>query len=693
MLLPRTLRRALVALGASLAPLAFAQSAPLTPPATAPSRIEQLRAELAHHDELYFKHAAPEITDAEYDRLKQEFRALLATAPAAEDSAATDDNSLGDDRTGRFVTARHLVPVLGLAKAYREAELRAFFARVQRAAGDEPLTWVIEPKYDGLSISVTYERGRLVRAITRGDGREGDLVTANLLACSDVPRELRGAPAAAVPDLIELRGEAYVDWAEFRRLNEERRIAGEPPFAHPRNLAVGTLKSTDPTVLQSRRLRVVFYGWGACEPASVAPLGQMDLLARLGAWGLAAPPAQRAPGADQAWASVRAFGRTRADFGGPTDGVVVKVDSAVQRARLGETAEVPLWAIAYKFAPERVATRLRAITYQIGRTGVVTPVAELEPVELGGTTISRASLHNLRELTRRDYRLGDTVFVEKAGEIVPQLAGVDLARRAADSRPLELPIECPWCDATLVPDGAAALRCPDRSCVARLKRRVEFFVSEAALDVRGFGPALVASLVDRKVVRELDDVLRLAAPVVPARVAEQLARARQAELSRVIVGLGLPEVGPANARRLAEHFQSLAALARADEADLSRAGLGAASAAAVAEELRVAETQRLLARLSAAGVGEPAAPVAEPSGELRGKNVVFTGALRGLTRAQAAERVRRAGGQVQSAVSASTHFVVAGEGAGQKLEAAAKRGVRVLSEAEFLALVGGAGGG
>ncbi|MBA4138685.1 MAG: DNA ligase (NAD(+)) LigA [Opitutus sp.] len=679
---------ALLLLCVAASSLRLSASAADRPPDLA--RLESLRVEIAHHDELYFKKAAPEITDAEYDALKRELRNLearIATDPAAIESSPND--ALGDDRSGRFPGYRHRVPMLGLEKSFSESELRKFLVRVTRTAGAERVTWIIEPKYDGLAISLTYERGRLVRAVTRGDGVEGDDVTSNLLACVDVPRDLRAISATPMPDVIELRGEVYLDHTEFERINAERRAAGETMFVHPRNLAVGTLKSSDPAVLRSRRLTAVFYGWGECEPATLAPGSQRALLERLSSWGFRVPPAQVAHGPETVWQLIRALDVGRTGFPGPLDGAVVKVDDAALRARLGQTATAPLWAIAHKFEPERVETRLKAITLQVGRTGVLTPVAELEPVEIGGTMIARASLHNRQEIARRDYRIGDTVRVEKAGEIIPQLAGVNLVRRSGVEVPFAWPDNCPSCRAPVTVEEVA-VRCANYACPGQLQRRIEHFCSAEGLEIRGLGPALIGTLIERGLVRDAADLYRISREnwmaVVGLKSAERLVaeieRSRRAELRRVICGVGLPGVGATHAQKLALRFGGLAALRDASRQELESAGLTAAVATDVMMELKRPEVRMLLDGLLEAGVAPQ--PI-ERAGALSGATVVFTGTLATLTRAEAEQRVRAAGGAVRANVTAETSFVVEGEGAGRKLVEARKLGVPVLTEAEFLA--------
>ncbi len=520
--------------------------------AAVPSRVEWLRAEIARHDDLYFKKNAPELTDAEYDALKRELRRLEAGAAEA----------VGDDRTGAFATRVHGEPMLSLEKAYTETELRAFIERTERAARITALSWVVEPKLDGIAISLVYEDRKLVAAVTRGNGRAGDDVTANVLMIAAIPREL---PADA-PSRVEVRGEIFMTYAEFARINVARAEAGEEPFAHPRNLAAGTLKMVDAGEVAKRRLSAVFFGLGAWASNVPEPGSQEALHALLRSWGFPVVDAVSVNGgADGVWASVEAFGRTRASLPFPTDGVVVKVNARAAQQVLGSSDAAPRWAVAYKYAPERVTTRLRAITLQVGRTGVVTPVAELEPVRVGGSTVARATLHNADEIARRDLRVGDWVFVEKAGEVIPAITGVDLERREADARPFVFPDACADCETRLVRAGAA-VRCPNGRCPAQVRKRVEYFASRSGVGIGGLGPALITKLSAAGKLGSVADVYRLKREDgVSARVLVEIERSKTVELPRLITGLGFAGVGKKGAEVLAEKYGSLSALAEAAE--------------------------------------------------------------------------------------------------------------------------------
>ena len=504
-------------------------------------RLLWLRSEIARHDDLYFKKAAPEISDAEYDALKREMRALEKNAAQA----------VGDDRSGEWPIYRHRERMLSLEKAYTEAELRAFVEKVASKSGE--VLWVVEPKYDGLAISVTYEGGKLVRAVTRGNGEEGDDVTANFWKIAGVPKEL---PTGA-PEVVEVRGEIFMDYAEFARINAERAEAGEEVFAHPRNLAAGTVKSKDAGEVAKRRLSAVFYGLGAWEGAAKQPETQQALHALLKAWGLPGVERVTVVKTDEVWGAVETLGRGRAKLAYPTDGAVVKVDSRVIQDALGVSDEAPRWAVAFKYPPDRVTTRLKAITLQVGRTGVITPVAELEPVKIGGTTVARATLHNADEIARRDLRVGDYVFVEKAGEIIPAITGVDVERRGEGVAVFVFSEKCQVCDTGLVREGAV-VRCPNGKCVAQVKRRIEFFAAPAGVGIKGLGPALIERLVESGKIKGVADVYKLTREDVPERVLAEIERSRTAELERFLAGLG---VGKKRAAELMAKQRDLRAMA------------------------------------------------------------------------------------------------------------------------------------
>ena len=662
-------------------------------------RLDQLRSEIGRHDDRYFRKADPEISDAAYDALKREYEALALRYP--EFAATAGLPSFGDDRTGLFPTQRHLKPMLSLRKAYTGAELRGFHEQAVRATGDEAPVYVIEPKYDGVAISLVYERGRLVRAVTRGNGEEGDDVTANIQALTALPGTLAGRDGESFPDRIELRAEAFVTHEQFHQANREREAAGEPPFSHPRALAAGTVKLLDFSAREGRELSLVVHGWGAWEPAALRPSSQSAFQQTVQRWGIQTVDAAKiAQGAEALESRVRAMGESRSKWAFPTDGVVVKLEFVAAREQVGEVSSAPLWALAFKFPPEHVSTRIVGITFQVGRTGVLTPVAELEPVSIGGVTVSRATLHSIAHVKKLDARVGDTVEVERAGEVIPRILRVMTAQRAHKSEPFAIPVACPSCQApTEQSADASTVRCPQWECPAQRLRRLEHFVAPTAVDIAGLGPGLLEALVTNGAVRRPDDLYRLTAedlqragaPGASRRLLTAIEQSRRAELWRVIHGLGIPRVGAATARTIAEKVNDLSGLLTLCAAGASGGDLPVSPSLreAITRYLSVPENRELVAALVDENIGIRGGAVNSATNDsLQSQRVVFTGTLTGFTRAQAIDCVRAAGGIVSTSVTAETTLVVAGESPGAKLDEAQRRGVRVIGEAEFRRLVG-----
>jgi DNA ligase (NAD+) len=672
--------------------------------ADAHARILTLRAEIARHDELYYRRAQPEITDFDYDRLKRELADLEAQFPQFA-SAESPTGKVGDDRLEGFVTYRHRLAMQSLDNTYSEEELRAFHQRLVKLFGREDLAYLVEPKIDGLAVSVTYERGQLVRAVTRGNGVEGDDITANVRTIYSLPAQLATVAGGPVPEVIEIRGEIFLTLAEFQRINREREEAGEALYANPRNLAAGTIKQLDAKEVARRKLEIVLYGVGHCEPAVAS--SQSGFHALVKQWGL--PTVERAwavQGIDAAWAAVRELDQLRHSFAYGTDGAVVKLDLFALQREAGSTAKAPRWAIAYKFAAERAETRINAITVQVGRTGVLTPVAELAPVQLAGSTVARATLHNKDEITRKDIRVGDYVLVEKAGEVIPAVVEVNLARRAPECRAYEFPAQCPECASAVVQlPEEVAMRCPNLDCPAQVRRRLGHFVSKACLDIDGLGEAMIDELVGRGWVKSLPDLFRLrredlltlgkSVEKSTDNLLAALETAKRCELWRLIHGLGIPHVGVSAAKDLAGHFRSVTALAQADmgafitEKQTVIAGIGETMARAIVGFFAEPRNQETLAALLAAGVAPvvPAAKVATSS-VFAGKTFVLTGTLPTMTREEAAAKIESAGGKVSGSVSKKTSYVLAGAEAGSKLTKAQELGVPVIDEAGFLAMLG-----
>ena len=679
-------------------------------PAEAQTRIVELRAEVARHDELYHRRAKPEITDYDYDRLKQELAGLEKLFPAVVQAIGVDSPTarVGDDRAEGFVRVKHRQAMTTLDNTYDEAELREFHARLAKILGADDLAYTVEPKIDGVAVSLTYEHGKLTRAVTRGDGEEGDDVTANVRTIRGLPHTLVGAP---VPAGIEIRGEIFLGEEEFRRINQAQEEAGESPYANPRNLAAGTLKQLDARLVASRKLEIVVYGLGWCEPEIVE--SQSAFRAQLAAWKL--PVVEQfwtVRGIDAVWAAIRELDGLRRNLAYGTDGAVVKLDSFAQQKNKGvgyrgmtadgraEAARKlsPRWACAYKFAPDRTETRVLAITIQVGRTGALTPVAELEPVLLAGTTVKRATLHNADEIARKDVRIGDAVLVEKAGEIIPAVVMVLVAKRPAGSESYAFPKKCLVCHTPAVRgEGEVVWRCPNPHCPEKVRRRIEHFASKAGVDIEGLGEEMVALLLEKQLIRTIPDIFRLkvedllplkkSGEVWAGNLIAGIAARRTADLWRVMHGLGIPQVGAAAAKDLAATFRSLDALAAATDDELLRVeGFGEKTAAAVRAWFAAPANRHLVHELQAAGV-QPTPPVAASSA-LSGKTFVLTGTLPTLSREEATAKIEAAGGKVSGSVSKKTHYVVAGEEAGSKLEKAKTLGVAMIDEAELLRLLG-----
>ena len=680
-------------------------------PAEAQQRIAELRATLAHHDELYYRRAQPEISDFDYDILKAELARIEHQFPEVACALGSDTPTarVGDDRAEGFARVKHRQAMTTLDNTYDEVELREFHARLVKALGREDLAYTVEPKIDGVAVSLTFEQGRLTRAVTRGDGEEGDEVTANVRTIRGLPQQLAGTP---VPEVIEIRGEIFLREEEFRRINQLQEEAGAAPYANPRNLAAGTLKQLDAGLVASRRLEIVLYGLGFCAPP-VAD-SQTAYHARLKAWGL--PIVEQlwsVRGAEAMWLAIQELDRGRRGFAYGTDGAVVKLDLFEQQRHpkvgfrgmaAGGQAEAarklsPRWACAYKFAPDRAETRVRDITIQVGRTGALTPVAELEPVLLAGTTVKRATLHNAEEIARKDVRVGDAVLVEKAGEIIPAVVVVLVEKRLATSQPYEFPRECPVCRTVAVRgEGEVVWRCPNPICPEKVRRRIEHFASKGGLDIEGLGEEMVALLLETGLIKTIPDIFRLriedllplkkSGEIWASNLIAGIEARRSADLWRVINGLGIPQVGAAAAKDLARTFRSLDVLAGASAADLLRVeGFGEKTAAAVRTWFGDAVNRDLVRDLQAAGVA-PAAPAVSGSA-LSGKVFVLTGTLPTLSREAAAARIDAAGGKVSGSVSQKTHYVLAGAEAGSKLEKARSLGVPVIDEAEFRRMLDG----
>jgi DNA ligase (NAD+) len=676
-------------------------------------RIRQLREQIRHHEECYYIRNAPEISDAEFDGLLHELERLEGEHPDLVTTDSPTQRVAGRPVEG-FPTVEHLSQMLSLDNAYTDDELRAFDERVRKGAGlgDAAVPYVAELKIDGLSIALTYADGRLVRGATRGDGRRGEEVTANVRTIRAIPLGLRGGP----PGRIEVRGEVYFSRAAFARVNREREESGEPLFANPRNAAAGTMRNLDPALVARRGLSAFTYQ--LLTTGDSGPSTHGDMLARMREWGLPVEPHYRAcQGIDEVAAFCRewAGGRQALDF--DTDGVVIKVDDLALRARLGTTAKFPRWATAFKFPAQQAHTKLLAIRVNVGRTGANTPYAVLEPVLLAGSTISMATLHNAEDIARKDLREGDTVVVEKAGEVIPRVVAPVLSLRPGDSRPWVMPATCAACGSALHRDEEEVVwRCDNSSCPARLRRGLEHFAARSAMNIEGLGESLVEQLIERGLVHDFADLYHLTAEQLEAlvvapkdprseratarrlgkvgrNVAAQIEQSKANDAARLVYGLGIRHVGEKAAATLTRHFRTVGALldasAEALQAVPEIGPVVASSVRAFAEEPR---NRALVTKLAAAGVNmasrQPPPAVAE-HGRLSGKTFVLTGTLAGMTREEATTAIEQLGGKVSGSVSRKTSYVVVGEEAGSKLAKANQLGVPTLTEDAFRALIMG----
>ena len=676
-------------------------------------RIAELRDLIRHHEERYYIQNAPEISDEEFDRLLHELERLEADYPDLVSADSPTQRVAGRPIEG-FATVEHLVPMLSLDNAYNEEELRAFDERVRRGAGlgAAPVGYVAEMKIDGLSIALTYENGRLVRGATRGDGVRGEEVTANVRTIRAIPLSLRGAPRSR----LEVRGEVYLPRASFEKMNRAREEAGEPLFANPRNAAAGTMRNLDPSLVSKRGLSSFTYQimMSVSEARTLATHAEM--LTAMRDWGL--PVEQhwrRCDSIDEVIAFCTEWADKRQALDFDTDGVVIKVDDLSLRERLGATAKFPRWATAFKFPAQQAHTRLRKIDVNVGRTGAVTPFAELEPVVVAGSTISMATLHNAEDIARKDIREGDTVVIEKAGDVIPKVVAPILSLRPPDSQPWTMPTTCPECGSVLVRDEEEVVwRCDNLSCPARIRRSLEHFASRSAMNIEGLGASLVDQLIEQGLVRDFADIYHLdAAPLenlvvapreprsdraVPRKlgkvgrnVVEQIARSKQNDLSRLIYALGIRHVGEKAATTLARYFRQMDRIVDASAEELQSAPeIGPVVAESVRSFAMEPRNRELVKRMEAAGVNmrtslpEPAVEQALP---LTGKTVVLTGTLATMTREQATEALERLGAKVSGSVSKKTTYVVAGSDAGTKLEKARRLGVEVLDEDAFRDLI------
>jgi DNA ligase (NAD+) len=662
-------------------------------------RLGTLRDEIRRHEQLYYVLSAPQISDQEYDALERELRDIETQFP---DLITPDSPTqrVGERPSTQFAQFAHRVPMLSLDNTYSADELREFEERIFRLVGKREVLYTAELKVDGLSIALHYEQGRLVRGVTRGDGVRGDDVTPNVRAIRSVPLVLAGRD---VPVELEARGEVYLPRARFEALNREREAAEDEPFANPRNAAAGTLKQLDARVVAARGLDVFLYAVAQIGGATLS--GQWEALERLRGWGLRTNPAARlCRGLGEVLDYCSEWHEKRDSLEYDIDGVVVKVDDFALQAELGMTAKFPRWAIAYKFPARQARTVVRDIVVQVGRTGRLTPVANLDPVFLAGSTVSRATLHNEEEIARKDVRVGDTVVIEKGGDVIPKVVEVVHELRPAGAAAWEPPARCPECGTPARKiEGEVDRRCPSAACPAQVVERLRHYAWRSAMDIEGLGDAVVQQLVERKLVRDFADLYALRfedlAPLFAPKakkgeslgakkLLDEIEKSKSRELRRLIFGLGIRFVGERAATLLARHFRSLDALAHASLEEIDALyEIGPSVAQSVYDWLRQDGSRELIERLKKAGVR-----VAEESQEtapqsFAGMQFVLTGGLERMTREQAKAAIEARGGRVTSAVSKKTSVVVVGKDPGSKHDKARELGVRCVDEAEFHALL------
>ncbi len=679
-----------------------------------------LAAAIKAHDAAYYRDDSPTVTDAEYDALRRELGALEAAFPALAAAPDTPTATVGAAPSEKFAHVRHRVPMLSLGNVFAGNEVGEFVARVRRFLGlapEAPLLVTAEPKIDGLSCALRYEAGLLVQAATRGDGYEGEDVTANVRTVAGIPHALEGDD---VPSICEVRGEIHMNKDDFAALNTQQAAAGRPTFANPRNSAAGSLRQLDPAITAGRPLRFLAYAWGEMSALPVAT--QSGMMAAFARWGLPTNPPELCATAEELLDRYRAVEARRATLAYDIDGVVYKVDDLDYQRRLGFVSRAPRWAVAHKFPAERATTTLLGIDIQVGRTGSLTPVARLRPVTVGGVVVVHATLHNEDEIARKDVRVGDTVEIQRAGDVIPQVLGPVLSVRPADAAPYRFPDVCPACGSAAVREsddkGVAGVvrRCTGGLvCPAQAVERLKHFCSRNALDIEGLGDKQIELFYGETFIRTPADIFALPRreSAGELKLAERegygatsvrnlfaaIEARRRVPLNRFVFALGIRHVGETNARRLARHFGTIEALRAAarearDATSEGRAelraidGLGEVVAEALADFFAETHNETELDRLLAEVTPEPMEAVAAQS-PVAGKTIVFTGALEKMTRDEAKARAEALGAKVAGTVSKKTTLVVAGPGAGSKLKSAEALGVPIISEDDWLALVDG----
>jgi DNA ligase (NAD+) len=655
---------------------------------------DDLIEEVRKHDLFYFVHAKPVITDYEYDQLVKKIEEAEKAHPDWI-SPSSPTQRVGEALTKGFKQVEHTVPMLSLANTYSREELEDFIKRVQKLLGHSRVHFCAELKMDGVAVSVRYEKGRFAQGLTRGDGRKGDDITANMRTIRSVPMELSGSH---LPDVLEVRGEVFMTHRVFQALNKEKEEGGEELYANPRNAAAGSLKLLDPREASSRKLSAVFYGFADENDPPVSTQYEChQYLKKIGFPVFDEELRERCRDSDEILTFADKIEKKRHKLPFDIDGIVVKVDELKYHDQLGVTGKSPRWAVAYKFAPEQASTRINDITVQVGRTGVLTPVAELEPVHLAGSTISRATLHNQEEVERKDIRIGDMAVIEKGGDVIPKVVEVDKRRRLHDSRPWKMPRNCPSCGTHVVhTEGEVAVRCPNSAgCPEQQMRRLAYFASKDAMDIEHLGEKVVEQLFQKKLVHRLSDIFALTKEDLATldgfkeksvqNLYESIDRARHVSLARFILALGIKYVGEGVAELLAEHVEDIEELAKMNAEELKEIpGIGDKIAHAVVEYFKDPSHLKEIHLLFKHGVKPKAMKLKKRKDHaFSDKTFVLTGALQKYTRDEAARLIKERGGKVTGSVSKNTDYVLVGEDPGSKLDKARELGVKTLTEDEF----------
>jgi DNA ligase (NAD+) len=662
--------------------------------------IEKLRQEIENHNYRYYVEDSPAVTDAEYDRLMQQLIALEEKYPQFR-SPDSPTQRVGAEPAAEFAAVKHLIPMLSLANAFTMDDIRAFDKRVKKileTPSGKDIAYVAELKIDGLAVNLYYEQGRLLKASTRGDGTEGEDITNNVKTLKSVPLKLLKPRSGQIPQAIEIRGEIYLDHQEFQRINREREKAGEPLFANPRNAAAGSLRQLDPAITASRRLSIFVYGTGAVN--GPVPDTHWETLEFLGALGMKVNSVIKlCANIDEAMGFCRLWDKEKEKLDYDADGLVIKVNALAQQNILGQVSRSPRWAIAYKFAAEEAVTVVTDIMVGVGRTGALTPVAVMEPVEVSGVTVSHATLHNEDEVRRKDVRIGDTVVIRRAGEVIPEVVRVLTEKRTGAEKEFVMPNKCPVCGSDVYrPADEAVSRCTGIACPAQVRERIVHFASRGAMDIEGLGESWVQVLVDRKLIKDPADIYALKKEDLleldrmgeksADNLIQAIAGSRKRELSRLIYALGIRHVGEHLAEILATHYISITELSTAKIDDLEKIPeIGPAIAESLTIFFKQEETKEVLEKLRKAGV-DPRPPKTPAKKQiLAGQTFVLTGSLDSFTRDEASRLIKELGGRVTSAVTKKTSYVVAGADPGSKYDKARELGVKVINEQEFRNLV------